>query len=271
MKTSMVFVALCACLQLACGGSNDSSQASGGKGGGASGGAGGSGATPVTCAAIGSDVSWVTIPAGTFTMGCSSGDASCKDAEKPTRSVKVASFQLTTTEITQTQFATATRSNEYSQACPNCPADGIKWSEASAYCAAIGGRLPTEAEWEYAARAGSTTAYPCGAASCLDQVAWSASNSEGATHEVGKLSPNAFCLYDMLGNTWEWVQDYWHDTYDSGPTDGSAWETPASDYRVLRGNNFAAGPAGLRSSQRTGDYADIYFVVNPGFRCARRL
>jgi formylglycine-generating enzyme required for sulfatase activity len=270
MKKSMVFVALCTCLQIGCGGSSESNPASGGAGGNA-GGAGGSGSTPTTCAAPGSDITWVTIPAGTFTMGCSASDTTCKDAEKPTRSVKVASFQLSATEITQAQFANTKHDNEYSHACPNCPADAIKWAEASAFCASVGGRLPTEAEWEYAARGGSTTVYPCGSASCLDQVAWSASNSDGVTHEVGKLSPNAFCLYDMLGNTWEWVQDYWHDTYDGAPADSSAWETPSSDYRVLRGNNFAAGSAGLRSSQRTGDYPDIYFVGSPGFRCARSL
>jgi formylglycine-generating enzyme required for sulfatase activity len=104
-------------------------------------------------------------------------------------------------------------------------------------------RLPSEAEWEYACRAGTTTRYSFSDdESELGKYAWYDDNSEGRTHPVGQKEPNSWGLYDMHGNVWEWVQDEWHVSYDGAPDDGSAWESGDDADRVFRGGcwfNFA--------------------------------
>ena len=217
-------------------------------------------------------ISWVAIAGGDFVMGCSPADQSCPDYEAPTRTVSIAAFEMMATEVTQHQYAAwdAEHSNRF-DGCANCPADTVGFGEASAYCAAQGGRLPSESEWEYAARAGSSAVYGCGdAADCLDEISWYFDNSASATHPAMAKVGNDFGLYDMLGNVWEWVADCWHDDYSgAAPNDGSAWDESDCTYRVTRGGNYGLSSSGLRVSNRQGDYPDIYFVPAPGFRCAR--
>jgi len=131
-------------------------------------------------------------------------------------------------------------------------------------------RLPTEAEWEYAVRAGTTTTFSYGDdISRLNEYAWYWDNSEGKTHPVGQKTPNVWGLYDMHGNVFEWVEDDWHDTYKGAPADGGAWkDEQRGAYRVLRGGSWAsmlasagrpvAASTGLRSS-------------NIGFRLSRSV
>jgi formylglycine-generating enzyme required for sulfatase activity len=218
------------------------------------------------------DVS-VDVTGGEFEMGCSPGDTDCYDAESPVHTVTVAPFEMTEAEITQLQFEEELGENpSWFSGCPNCPVDSVTWHEAVEFCEAIGGRLPTEAEWEYAARGGTISIYVCGDnPACLDDVAWYLDNSDIATHPVKEKEANDFGFYDMQGNAWEWVQDSWHDDYTDAPTDGSAWEEGPESYRVVRSGCFGLDALGMRVSNRSADYPDNYYIPYPGFRCARDL
>ena len=138
-------------------------------------------------------------------------------------------------------------------------------------------RLPSEAEWEYAARAGTSTKWSFGDNQLqLSDYAWYEDNSKrwfgGAqTQRSAQKRPNAFGLFDMHGNVWEWVEDCWHDNYSGAPTDGSAWTTACSNSnRILRGGSWDSGPADLRSANRGRDAPDIR-IISFGLRLARTL
>jgi formylglycine-generating enzyme required for sulfatase activity len=123
-------------------------------------------------------------------------------------------------------------------------------------------RLPTEAEWEYACRAGTTGDY----AGNLDAMAWYSLNSGQQTHPVGQRQPNGFGLYDMHGNVWEWCEDLYHENYNGAPTDGSAWLSGGEqEYRVLRGGSWKYSARDLRSAYRRKS-EHSYFSENTGFR-----
>jgi len=219
------------------------------------------------------ELRWVSVPAGSVEMGCSPADSECPSYEVPVHAVSIAAFEITETEITQAQYAEQnTGEHEYMfGACADCPADSMSWDEAAAFCKSIGGRLPSEAEWEYAARGGTDSVYGCGDdAACLEAVAWYFDNSGDRTHAVASKDANGFGLHDMLGNVWEWVEDCWHDDYSGDPpADGSAWEQEGCTYRVLRGGCWGLAANGLRVSNRSGDFPDGYTIPGPGFRCAR--
>ena len=127
-------------------------------------------------------------------------------------------------------------------------------------------RLPTEAEWEYACRAGSTSDYYFGSdTNRLGEYAWYGANSNNKTHPVGEKKPNAWGLYDMHGNVWEWCADVYHATYAGAPTDGSAWTQGGTGQRVLRGGSWLADARYVRAAVRNGldtDYRYMYY----GFR-----
>ena len=153
----------------------------------------------------------------------------------------------------------------------------MSWLDAQAYVEWLSHktgwryRLPTEAEWEYAARAGTTTRYAFGDAITPKDANYSESKL-GKTTEVGSYPPNAWGLYDMHGNVWEWVEDVWHDSYEGAPTDGARGrdEGNSSRYRVLRGGSWDSAPGGLRSALRVGIGPDDR-VDDLGFRVARTL
>ena len=217
-------------------------------------------------------IAWVSIPAGTFEMGCVAGDAQCYAAENPLHTVSASAFEMTDTEITQQQYESLTGENpSYFAGCDNCPVEFVDWHDASAFCELIGGRLPSEAQWEYAARAGTTSIYGCGDdATCLGTVAWYQENACNVTHPVATKAANAFGLYDLQGNVWEWVEDCWHDNYsDDPPAYAVVWEGGNCNYRVLRGGAYGVTSRGLRVSNRDGDYVAGYLVPSPGFRCVR--
>ena len=155
---------------------------------------------------------YVWIAAGSFVMGCSDGDPMCDDDEKPAHAVEITrGFWLARTEVTIAQFQKMTSAPAESGDSPaTMPVTGVNWSEAKQYCGRVGGRLPTEAEWEYAARAGMKARYYGSPAA----IAWFEDSSDGHAHPVATKAPNAFGLYDMLGNVGEWVLDRYYNAYD---------------------------------------------------------
>jgi formylglycine-generating enzyme required for sulfatase activity len=170
------------------------------------------------------------------------------DDEKPARDLTVAEgFWLGQTDVTQAAYQRVIGSNPSHFKGENLPVETVNWDEAQSYCRAIGGRLPTEAEWEYSARAGSSASRYGN----LDDVAWYLSNSGGKTHEIAQKRPNAFGLYDMFGNVWQWTPDW----YDAGHTT-----------RVLRGGSWLDNPQGIRVSRR-GRIGRGERNFGIGFRC----
>jgi formylglycine-generating enzyme required for sulfatase activity len=216
-------------------------------------------------------LTWVGIPAGAFDMGCSPHDWMCEAEEYPVHHVNISAFQMTETEITQQQYeiVAGEHVNE-NDGRPFCPVETVTWFEAEDYCEAVGGHLPTEAQWEYAVRAGTTTRYYCGSdADCLDAIAWYYPGSNGVSHPVKKKEPNAFGLYDQLGNVWEWVHDWYGASYYRNSPDTDPVGPDHGQYRILRGGSlYDSDPAYLRVSFRPNDAPEIAYG-NIGFRCAR--
>ena len=240
----------------------------------------------------GNEIEWVTVPAGNFVMGCVENDPLCGGffdnfGETPRHQVSVQTFEMTRTEITQYQYWKVTGEQpSYHPVCGDCPVEYMPnhYHDARAFCIAVGGRLLTEAEWEYAARAGTTTRYQCGdEPACLDDIAWHGNNSVGSNGErhprpVGQKQPNAFGLYDMTGNVQEWTEDCSHKDYNNAPTDGRAWmEEDGGDCsrHVFKGSTYNTelnvddgSDWMIRPSGRYWDSVDIRGIAD-GFRCAR--
>ena len=194
-------------------------------------------------------LTYVWIPPGTFTMGCSPGDSECKPDESPAHLVELpAGFWLGQTEVTNAAYRRVVPSASFPAAEANLPVVNVSWREAKSYCAAIGGRLPTEAEWEYAARGGTAGAYY----GVPSKIAWYAANSEGTRHPVANKQPNAYGLYDMLGNASEWVLDRYYDRYDiEAPATGKVEQPLASNASALaRGGFWESEAPNIRVSRR---------------------
>jgi hypothetical protein len=212
----------------------------------------------------GNGIVFVRIRPGTFTMGSAEDDPQAYDDEKPAHRVTLSEFWIGKTPITNEQYRRF-RPDHPGEA--NLPVTGIPWAESNAACEFFGGRLPTEAEWEYAARADSQTVWSFGDDETkLGEYAWYAENSGGTPHPVGTKKPSAWGLHDMYGNVWEWMAD-WYGPYTStaqidpsGPTTG--------EFRVRRGGSFDVSAMGLRSVFRFWD-APVFRVGFIGFRCVR--
>jgi formylglycine-generating enzyme required for sulfatase activity len=212
----------------------------------------------------------IGLPGGEFTMGSDKGE----DDEKPPHQVRVTPFAMGKFEVTQAQWRAVMGSlPDVSFKGDDRPVETVSWNDAQAFCRKLSQltgkqfRLPTEAEWEYAARAGTTTEYSFGDDDkLLDQYAWYRNNSGDQTHPVGQKRSNQFGLYDMHGNVWEWVQDVWHDNYQNAPKDGSAWLSGGdSSYRVLRGGSWFGYSDFCRSANR-GNFSPGVRVSFYGFR-----
>jgi formylglycine-generating enzyme required for sulfatase activity len=252
------------------------------------------------------------VPAGTFTMGCLSEerDGQCNDDEKPAREVKVDTFYMGKYEVTNEEFAAflnakgnqeegeitwVNLSGSFQGVKCRIQKDGdrfvveegfekypmiyVSCYGARAYCKWLSEqtgqnyRLPSEAEWEYAARGGEQGArdnFLYSGSDNIDEVAWYANNSGRQIYEVGKKQPNQLDLYDMSGNIWEWCADSWHDNYDNAPKNAKVWDEGGDNTRrVLRGGSwFNTSEVYCRIADRYGDYlVDRFNFV--GFRVVR--
>ncbi|OGS75521.1 MAG: hypothetical protein A2Z94_00920 [Gallionellales bacterium GWA2_55_18] len=214
----------------------------------------------------------VMIPAGSFEMGASNGD----NDEKPVHRVDVKPFAMGKYEVTQKEWREVMGSDppEFGfKGCDTCPVESVSWNDIQEFIRKLNARtgkqyrLPTEAEWEYACRAGGRHTY-CGSDD-IDAVAWQIRNSKEKTHPVGQKQANAWGLYDMSGNVWEWVEDSYHDSYNGAPTDGTAWQGDGAK-RVLRGGAWFSLSNNARAAIRSRNVpANRYYMY--GFRLARTL
>ena len=223
------------------------------------------------------DVQMVRVEGGAFTMGCTREQTDCGDDEKPAHQVRVSSFELSKYEVTQELWEAVMGENPRSfKNCPQCPVERVSWDDVQEFLRKLnagGGRyrLPSEAEWEYAARGGSQSrGYEYAGSDTLDAVGWYRGNSGSTTHPVGQKQANELGVYDLSGNVWEWVQDCWNESYQGAPSDGQVWERGDCSRRVLRGGSCFTLPGFLRSANRIGIAAD-HWDSSLGFRIARSL
>lgn len=209
-------------------------------------------------------------PQHRFTQGMPPLRRHSKD-EGPQHRVTVRSFYIGKYELTQAQWRAVMGGNPSAYKGDDLPVENVSWDDAKDFCRRLSQmtgaeyRLPTEAEWEYACRARTTGAF----AGDLDAMAWYDKNSDSRTHPVGRKRPNAFELYDMHGNVWEWCEDDWHNSYENAPYDGNAWlEQIRSSWRVLRGGGWNVAAASCRSANRDGT-SPINRADFLGFRLVR--
>ena len=245
-----------------------------------------------------SGIEMVSLPGGEFMMGSDKGNAD----ESPLHMVKIGAFLIDKFEVTHAMFATAQLPNpSHWQDHSRKPVERVRWRDAKQYCnerslleklkpcynektadfdcdyTANGYRLPTEAEWEYACRAGTDGPYDFGPTDRLRQFAWFADNATEKTHAVGDKKPNRWGIFDLYGNVSEWCEDVYSPTYykESPPLDPTGPPNPGKDVkRVMRGGSWKASAdmcrATLRQGERTGDSDACFFTDYCGFRCVRR-
>lgn len=212
---------------------------------------------------IGMELVW--IPPGSFMMG---SDNSFGD-EKPAHRVTIREgFYMGKYEVTQAQWQQVMGANPSKFNGDNLPVENVSWNDAQKFIGKLNEmndgfvyRLSSEAEWEYAARAGTTEDN----ADNLDSIAWYKDNSGKQTHPVGRKQANAFGLHDMHGNVWEWCADVWHENHNGAPTDGSIWLSGDSSNRVLRGGSWVNFGRSLDFAYRFRDEPDRRDVII-GFR-----
>jgi formylglycine-generating enzyme required for sulfatase activity len=247
-------------------------------------------ALPQTENSIG--ITMVSLPAGSFTMGESVelSKARGRTASSPDHVVAIAAFQIARTEVTVGQYKAYLHAagrdgqrklqdtdflkhNSYGDDVPvlnlkgNEVTDFISWLNSTD---GVGYRLPSEAEWEYACRAGSDAAVAYCGGEDLDPLGWYGGNSGQTPQAVAQKKPNAFGLYDMSGNAEEWVADCWYHNYEGAPADGSARQANGGkcDFLVVRGGDYATGPLASRATARESKSPSFYHYAT-GFRLAR--
>ena len=233
----------------------------------------------------------VKIPTGKFMMGSPETEPGRYPHESPQHYVDVPEFFMGKYLVTQAQWETVIGKNNFWQVImgnnpsrfkgENHPVENVSWYDATEFCrklSQITGKkysLPSESQWEYACRAGTTTPFYFGETITSELVNYNGYSSyrnapkgeyRRETTNVGIFPPNAFGLYDMHGNVWEWCQDVWHPNYEGAPTDGSAWKTGGkSNGRTFRGGCWYQYSWDCRSAGRDGSYAN-YRTSRWGFR-----
>jgi formylglycine-generating enzyme required for sulfatase activity len=231
----------------------------------------------------GVNLEMAAIPGGTFMMGSPENEAERRDNESPQHQVTVPSFFMEKYPVTQVQYQTIMGTNPSLFKGSNRPVECVSWDNAVAFCEKLSQitgktyRLPSEAEWEYACRAGTTTPFHFGETITTDLANYygQLTYGQGAkgvyrreTTEVGSFGvANNFGLYDMHGNVWEWCQDNWHSNYEGAPIDGSAWLgiEKNTNTRLLRGGSWNGNPGNCRSAYRISGYL-VNLNYHVGFR-----
>ena len=240
----------------------------------------------------------ISLPGGEFMMGSDKGNAD----EAPAHKVRVSAFLIDKYEVTHEMFTKVQLPNpSHWQDSPKKPVERVRWRDAKQYCnerslleelkpcynektadwdcdyAANGYRLPTEAEWEYACRAGGDGPYDFGQPDNLRQYAWFADNAGEKTHAVGEKKPNRWGIFDLYGNVSEWCEDVYSPAYykESPPVDPHGPPNPGKDVkRAMRGGSWKSSAemcrATFRQGQQTGDSDACFFTDYCGFRCVRR-
>jgi formylglycine-generating enzyme required for sulfatase activity len=262
---------------------------------------------PVNSASGNTGITMKNIPAGTFPMGCTSGDTECDGDERPVRNVTLSAFQMGETEVTQAQWQAVMGSNP--SFCATCPVELVTWFDAVVFCnrlseaqglkpcyysdagftqvygksgsswtlpnagtvvrdpSAKGYRLPTEAEWEYAARGGNSSHIYSGG-NTVGNVAWYGANSSWKTQPVKDKQANGYGLYDMSGNVYEWCQDWYGGYPSSAQTNPQGPDTGSG--RVIRGGSWNDPPQNCRVANRYGNSPGSR-DDGTGFRLSRTL
>ena len=229
----------------------------------------------------GSKLEMIYIEGGTFMMGTDDTEIEslCKKynrdwfkSEAPQHQVTLPPFYMSKYAITQAQYQAIMGKNPSHFQEQNNPVEKVSWDDAQEFCQQLSAKvskqykLPSEAQWEYACRAGSTNKWYFGDdESPLKDYAWYSKNANDKTHSVGQKKPNQWSLYDMHGNVWEWCEDNWHDNYDNAPSDGSSWTNKASNIFVVRGGSWFNSLTNCRCACRYVTWHDVS-IRNIGFR-----
>ena len=198
----------------------------------------------------------VFVAGGTFQMGSNS-----ESDEKPIHTVTISGFFMDKTEVTQAEYRKVMGKTPSSfSGCDDCPVEKVSWHDANAYAKKVGKRLPTEAEWEYAARGGNKSkGYAYSGSNDLDAVAWYNNNSGSKTHPVAQKQPNELGLYDMSGNVWEWCSDWYDEGYYSGSPQTDPQGSNSGKSRVLRGGCWSDSGYFCRVASRFRLNPDYWF------------
>ena len=232
----------------------------------------------------------VVVPSGSFMMGSPSGEASRRGDEGPVHRVTFERpFAVGVYEVTFGEWDACVSGEGCGRYRPSDrgwgrgrrPVINVNWKDAQAYVRWLSRktgeeyRLLSESEWEYVARAGTTTPFHTGATISTGQANYDGNYTYGSGRKgryrertvlVGSFEPNEFGLYDVHGNVWEWVEDCWNGSYAGAPSDGSAWESGDCDLRVVRGGSWFNGPRNLRSADRAGFLRSAYRKSSAGLR-----
>ena len=225
----------------------------------------------------------VVVPAGAFSMGAPASDTDRGGDETPQHQVAVPKLAVGKFDVTFDEWAACVAGGgckanptpeDYGGGRSRRPVVDLSWNDAQDYVRWLSARtgaryrLPSEAEWEYAARAGGTTRFWSGAT--IDETQANFNDTVHNTEPVGSHAPNAFGLYDMAGNAWQWTQDCYHDFYTGAPTTGAAWVAGDCSNRVIRGGSWYDAPAKLRVTNREG-HGPSERLAHTGMRVAREL
>jgi formylglycine-generating enzyme required for sulfatase activity len=214
----------------------------------------------------------VKIPGGTFIMGASVNEKDSDDSERPEHKVTIQPFYISKYQVNQAQWQAIMGNNPSNFKGDNRPVEQVSWYDCQEFCQKLSAKinqkvcLPSEAQWEYACRAGTTTPFYFGETITTELANYNgnytyANEPKGINRQqttpVGSFRPNAnaFGLYDMHGNVWEWCEDKWHDNYNLAPNDGRAWVSGDSNNRIVRGGSWFNDPEDCRSSDRESSLA----------------